>query len=87
VRDVNALALPGASLWPCGNLIGPLTRWENVRRDLRMVGRNDAEWLIVIPRNPFCSDGDQAWVREHAKPVYEARRGGGLVYGVYRRER
>jgi hypothetical protein len=71
---------------PCGNLIGPLTFAQDLRRDLRIEGtREAADFHIVIPRRPFCSDDDQRWIREHTEVVHEERRDGGLVFGVYRK--
>lgn len=85
-RDVNAVAPPGARLHACGNLVGPLARWQPIRKDLRMSGRNEADFFIVIPRRPFCSEDDRRYIAQHASVVKEERRDGGLVYGVYRRK-
>ncbi|MBI5549359.1 MAG: glycosyltransferase family 39 protein [Deltaproteobacteria bacterium] len=85
VREVNRVAEPGAKLHPCGNLIGPLTRWQPVRKDMRIVGRNEADWFIVIPRRPFCSEGDRRYIAQNAEVVHEERRDGGLIFGIYRR--
>ncbi|HEY3447714.1 MAG TPA: glycosyltransferase family 39 protein [Myxococcales bacterium] len=85
-RDVSREAPNGAKLYACGNLIGPLARWEPLRKDLRMAGRNEADYFVVIPRRPFCSEDDRRYIAAHTTVVKEERRDGGLVYGVYRRK-
>jgi hypothetical protein len=87
VRDLGELADPGASFYPCGNLIGPLTRWQELRPDIRLTGRDQADWILVVPRRPFCSENDMRFVREQTESVKEERRDGGLVYGLYRRKK
>jgi hypothetical protein len=83
--EVNRVAEQGASFHPCGNLIGPLTRYQTARLDLRQAPRDEADYFIVIPRRPFCSEDDMRYIRERSEIITEERRDGGLVYGVYRR--
>ena len=85
VQEMNRQAGQGSSFYPCGNLMGPLTRWQGARPDLRHVGRDAAEFFVVIPRKPFCSEGDQHYAREKGELVREERRDGGLVWALYKR--
>ncbi|MGC4114196.1 MAG: hypothetical protein QM765_06150 [Myxococcales bacterium] len=86
VREMNKEAPQGAGFYPCGNLMGPLTRWQGARPDLRQVGREQAQFFVVIPRRPFCSEDDQRYAREQGTLVREERRDGGLVWALYRRK-
>ncbi len=85
VREMNRQAPPGAGFYSCGNLMGPLTRWQGARPDLRQAGRDEAQYFVVIPRRPFCSEADQRYAREKGDLVREERRDGGLVWALYRR--
>ncbi|MGH7335149.1 MAG: ArnT family glycosyltransferase, partial [Candidatus Rokuibacteriota bacterium] len=87
IRDMNRVAERGTSFHPCGDLLGPLTVFQKVRPDLRQTDRNQADYFIILPRRPFCSDEDQRYIRAEAEVVREERRDGGLIYGVYRRRR
>jgi hypothetical protein len=87
VRDVNRDAPANSAVYPCGNLVGPLMKWAELRGDLRITGRDQAEYFILIPRRPFCGEDDQRYIRENGLPVHVVEREGGLVYGVFRRKR
>ena len=87
LRVVGEVAEKNASFAPCGNLIGPLTPFQHARPDLRQSSKEGADFFVVIPRGPFCSEDERRYVRENAEIVKEERRDGGLIYGVYRRKR
>jgi hypothetical protein len=84
IRDLNRLARPGETFYPCG-VIAPLTRYQHVRADLSLAARERADYFIVVPRRPFCSSADLAYVGQHGKVLVEERRDGGLIYAVHRR--
>ena len=84
---MNRVAEYGTGFHQCGDLLEPLTKFQKIRPDLQQTDRDRADDFILLPRRPFCSDGDQRYIRAHTEVVREERRDGGLIYGVYRRRR
>jgi len=85
IRNLNRIAPAGATFYPCGALIDPLTRFQKVREDLRRVPREEAGYFIVIPRRTFCTPSDLDYLRDHASVILQEGRDGGVVFVIFRR--